>query len=267
MGAFILSGIHAGVRGRSFRAVLVFGLLLVAVAYLSSGFSPRQPRTVALDIGFSGVRFTLVMLHLFWIQELVAKEIERKTILHSLAYPVRRASFLLGRYLAVLILGVLAAIILGLSLLFAVGAASAGYDQEFAVALGWPFWAVVGGLIVDAAVVAAVGLAVATVSTVAIMPLAIGAAFAIGGKALGATMDYLGRGADGDVQLTTSFGPIIDVVRWIVPDLSRLDWRYWPMYGLPPEWSNVALAVVMGLAYVVAALAISILAFSRREFS
>ena len=28
---------------------------------------------MALDIGFSGIRFTLVLLHLFWVQELLAK--------------------------------------------------------------------------------------------------------------------------------------------------------------------------------------------------
>jgi Cu-processing system permease protein len=122
-------------------------------------------------------------------------------------------------------------------------------------------------VVVDAAVVAAVGMAMATLSTVAIMPLAVGVAFAIGGKALGATVDYLGRGADGDVQLTRSMGPVIDVVRWMVPDLARLDWRHWPMYGLPPGAEDVALAVLMGLAYIVVMLAIGIMAFGRREFS
>jgi len=262
-----MSGLSAGVRGRSFQAVFLLGMLLVGVAYLSAGFSPRHPRTVALDIGFSGIRFTLVLLHLFWVQELVAKEIERKTILHSLAYPVLRADFVLGRYLAVAILGSLATVVLGLSLLVAVAAASANYSQEFAVGLGPAFWVTLSGLLLDAAVVAAVGLAVATVSTVAIMPLAIGVAFAIGGKALGATADYLARGADGDVELMSQFAPLVDFVRWVVPDLSRLDWRNWPLYGLFPGSADMVLAVAMALAYIGVALTIGILVFSRREFS
>ena len=265
--AFVLSGIRSGVRGRSFQAVLVFGLLLIGVAYLSAGFSPRQPRNVALDIGFSGIRFTLVLLHLFWVQELLAKEIERKAILYSLAYPVFRSDFVIGRYLAVVILGSLAALVLGLGLLSAVAAASANYSQEFAVSLGGPFWVTIFGLLLDAAVVAAVGVAVATVSTVAIMPLAIGLAFAIAGKSLGATIEYLGKGADGDVALTAQFGPLVEFVRKIVPDLSRLDWRNWPLYGLPPDPTDIGLSILMALAYIAAALAISVLVFSRREFS
>lgn len=267
MFAFFLSGIRSGLRGRSFQAVLVLGLLLVGVAYLSAGFSPRQPRTVALDIGFSGIRITLVLLHLFWIQELLSKEIERKTILHSLAYPTYRSSFVIGRYLAVVTLGSLAALVLGLSLLAAVAAASANYSQEFAVGLGFPFWATLGGMMLDVAVVAAVGTAVATVSTVAIMPLAVGFAFAIGGKALGVTLDYLGRGADGDAELMAVFGPAVGFVRWIVPDLSRLDWRNWPMYGLAPHGADVGWAAVMALSYIVIMLTLGIFVFARREFS
>ena len=71
--------------------MLVLGFLLVGVAYLSAGFSPRHPRTVALDIGLSGIRVTLVLLSLFWVQELLAKEVERKTVLHSLAYPALKS--------------------------------------------------------------------------------------------------------------------------------------------------------------------------------
>jgi Cu-processing system permease protein len=94
---FTLSGLRSGLRGRSFHAVFLLGVLLIGVAYLSGFFSPRQPQTVALDVGFSGVRFSLVLLNLFWVQELVAREIDRRVILFSLAYPVSRGAFLAGR--------------------------------------------------------------------------------------------------------------------------------------------------------------------------
>lgn len=254
-------------RGRSFQAVFVFGLLLIGVAYLSANFSPRHPRTVALDIGFSGIRFTLILLNLFWIQELLAKEIERKTILHSFAYPLARSGFVLGRYFSVLALGCLATLVLGLSLLTAVALASAHYSQEFPVNLGAPYVLTLIGLWLDAAVVASVALAVSAVSTVTIMPLAIGVAFAIGGKALGATIAYLARGADGDSQLTARFDPLIDMVRWLILDLSRLDWRLWPMYDTPIPATDIMLPALLALAYIALLLMVGAYSFSRREFS
>ncbi len=263
---FFLSGVRSGLRGRSFQAVLVLGFLLVGVAYLSAGFSPRHPRTVALDIGLSGIRVTLVLLSLFWVQELLAKEVERKTVLHSLAYPATRGHFVLGRYLAVVALSGMAALALGLGLVGVVAIAS-DYSQEFPVALGLPYWITLGGLWLDVAVVAAVGVALATVSTVSVLPLAVGLAFAVGAKALGATLDYIGQGADGDTTIMKTFGPAIGVVRWLIPDLSRLDWRNWPMYGLPPGAAEVGWAAAAAGAYSAVVLTLGILYFARREFS
>lgn len=267
MGEFALSGLRAGLRGKSFQAVFVLGVLMIGIAYLSGFFSPRQPQTVALDVGFSGIRFSLVLLNLFWVQDLVAREIDRRAILFSLAYPVSRGTFLAGRFAAVIILSALAAAVLGLLLLVAVTMVGAGYSQEFKLALGFPFWAAVAGFALDAAVVAAFSLCIAALSTVSVLPLALGAAFALAGKALGATMAYLAKGADGNEELVASYDPLIHLVKWLVPDLSRLDWREWPMYHLPPGGGEVFWAVTMAVAYIVLLLVCASLLFAKREFS
>lgn len=264
---FVLSGLRSGLRGKSFHAVFILGVLMIGIAYFSGFFSPRQPQTVALDVGFSGIRFALVLLGLFWVQELVAREIDRRVILFSLAYPVSRAAFLAGRFVAVLILLSFAAVVLGFLLLLAVLAAGGAYSQEFAVALGVPFWSTVAGLALDAAVVAAFAMCIAALSTVSVLPLALGAAFAVAGKALGATIAYLSQGADGDEQLVASYNPLIELVKCLVPDLSRLDWREWPMYQLAPGFGEVFWAVTMAAAYIILLLVCGSLLFARREFS
>jgi Cu-processing system permease protein len=264
---FVWSGMLSGLRGRSVQVTFALGLVLVAFAYLAASFSPRQPQTIALDIGFSVVRFTLVLLALFWVQELFTREIDRKIILHSLALPVSRASFFVGRYLSILVLAGISIAILGLCLLLAVVLASPGYEQEFPVDLGGPFWFALVGIGLDVAVVAAVASAVAVVSTVPVMPLATGAAFAIGGKALGASMDYLARGADGDVALIGRMGHWVDLAGWLLPDLSRLDWRQWPVYGAAPSSEHLIWAIIMALSYSAIAIVLGVRALRSREFS
>lgn len=267
MREFFISGLRSGLRGRSFQAVFLLGFVLIAMAYLAGDFSPRQPHTVALDVGLSGMRFTLILLALFWIQELIAREIERKTVLFSLAYPISRAKFILGRYFAVLVLTALALLVFGAALTLAVLPAGGLYTQEYPVMLGFPLWLTLFGLWVDVATVAALGACIAALSTVSVMPLAVGATFAIAGKALGATFEYLAAGADGDTELTGVFAPLIHAIRWVVPDLSRLDWRDWPMYGLVPDAGAVGWALVMALAYAALCLILAVWVFERREFS
>ncbi len=163
MGPFhVLSAWRAGLRSRSVQAILVLGIVLMGVAYLSSAFSPRQPKTVALDVGFSGIRISLVFFALFWIQELIGREIDRRTVLFALTYPVARSHYVIGRYLGVLGLLALAALLLGILLWVVVQYTGLGYEQGFGIKGGFPYWATIAGLWVDAAVVAAFALWIAT---------------------------------------------------------------------------------------------------------
>ena len=265
MWQFMLSAGRAGLRSRSIQAILILGALLVGVAYLSASFSPRQPQTVALDVGLSGLRITLVLFSLFWVQELVAREIERRTVLFALTYPVARGHYINRSYLGVLGLVALAAVLLGMLLWLAVLMLGKGYAQGFAVVLGFPYWLTVAGLWVDAAVVAAFALWVATFSTVPMLPLALGLAFAVGGKSLGAVVEYLAKGADGD-QALMRFAPIIDAIQWVLPDLSRLDWRNWPMYGLAPDGHAAGLSLILAMSYAALLLTLAAMIFTRRDF-
>jgi Cu-processing system permease protein len=265
MWTFLVSAWRAGLRSRSIQAILVIGALLVGVAYLSASFSPRQPQTVALDVGLSGLRITLILFALFWVQELIAREIERRTVLFALTYPVARGHYIIGRYLGVLGLIALAAVLLGMLLWLVVLSLSKGYAQGFPAVLGFPFWSTVAGLWVDAAVVTAFALWVATFSTVPMLPLALGLAFAVGGKGLGAVAEYLSKGAEGDMDLMR-LAPIINAIQWIMPDLSRLDWRVWPMYGLAPDGQAVWLSLVVAASYSALLLTLAVMIFTRRDF-
>ncbi len=161
MWQFVGSAWRAGLRSRGIQGILILGVVLMAVAWLSAFFSPRQPRTVALDVGLSGLRVSLVLFALFWIQELVGREIERRTVLFALTYPVPRGQYLLGRYLGVLGLLGLATLLLGMLLWVVVLVTSKAYEQQFAIAPGLPYWLTVGGLLIDAAVVGAFALWIA----------------------------------------------------------------------------------------------------------
>lgn len=255
----------SGLRSRSFLAILVLGCLLVFVAYLSSILSPRQPKTVALDVGLSGLRMCLVLFAVFWVQELVAREISQRTVLFSIAYPVPRRDYILGRFFGIVLLLAMATILLGGLLQLAVQVSGGDYKQGFAVVIGVPYWITLAGVWLDAVVVAAFALWIATLSTVSMLPLALGLSFAVAGKSLGAVAEYLRKGADGD-EAIMRLAPVLDLIKGVVPDLSRLDWRTWPMYGVFPDVLSLFWAIAMAMTYAAFLLSLSTISFSRREF-
>ena len=185
-------------------------------------------------------------------------------LLFALTYPVARGHYIIGRYLGVLALIALAAVLLGMLLWAVVLALGKGYAQGFAISPGLAYWSTVAGLWLDAAVVTAFALWVATFSTVPMLPLALGLAFAVGGKSLGAVAEYLAKGADGDAALMR-FAPIIDAIQWVLPDLSRLDWRAWPMYGLAPDGQAAGLALIVAVSYAALLLTLAVMTFTRRD--
>ncbi|WP_324577693.1 ABC transporter permease subunit [Accumulibacter sp.] len=266
MWAFCLSAWRSGLRSRAVMLILMLGVVLVGVAALAASFSPRQPKTVTMDVGFSGIRFCLILLAVFWVQELVGREVERRTVLYALAYPVSRAAYLLGRFLGVSALLVVAAAAFGALLWLSVAFSGSHYVQGYGVDTGWAYWLTILGLSADAMVVAAFTLWIASLSTVQMLPVALGTLFAVAGKSLGAVLDYLGRGADGDEALIGRYGPALQLIQHVLPDLSRLDWRAWPMYGIQPGDGALLYSSVLAIGYITVLLALAVATFQRREF-
>lgn len=261
----LYSSFLAGLRGRSVHGIFILGLGLIACAYLAADLSLRQPQAVALDVGLSFLRFNLVLLAVFWVQELVGKEFERRTVLVAFAYPQPRSAYLLGRYLGVVGLLILAATILGGFLFVVTAVSSHGYEQAWAVLLGLPLVFAILGVVIDAAVVAAFTLMIASLSSVSLLPLALGVLFAIAARSFGPVFQYIRHGADGDTETAERFTPVLDAIQWVLPDLSRLDWRAWPLYQQSPAMDAVIWALVMALAYLAAMLWLAVLITNRRE--
>lgn len=264
---FVKAVIRAGFRSRAFQVIVVLGLALVGVAFLAASFSPRQPETVALDVGLSGIRFSLILLALFWVQDFLGHEVDRKTVLHSLSYPVARSTYLFGRLAGILVLLGLATVVLGGLLQFAVSHAGGEYAQDRPPVMGLAYWATLAGLWLGVAVVTTLAFLVSALSTVPMLPLAVGAAFAVAAQSLGAVADYLASGADGQDELVARYAPIVGLIRWVIPDLSRLDWRAWPMYGLVPDGAQIGYAVLMAAAYIISLFMLAVWIFRRRDFN
>lgn len=267
MNQYVLSGLKSGLRGKSFHSVVLLAICLMAAAWLGAAFSPRHPQTVAMDIGFSAIRFSLTFMGLVWVHELVSKEIDRRTVFFVLAYPVPRLQYILGRFLAIATLTLLCLMVMGGVLFGLVLVSKWGSQYAHTLNLGWPVIATLLFYWLDAMCVVAVALLLSTVATSTLLPLAVGLAFAAAARMLGPVLDYLMRGADGDEKLVQQFGGIVEAIRWILPDLDRIDLRLWPLYGIAPEWPVVGAATVAIIAYIGISVCLACLYFRRREFT
>lgn len=259
--------LRSGLRSHVLQALLAIGVLMMGAAYLAGTFSPRQPATVTLDVGFSFVRAVGLILVLFWAYEFVGREIERRTIFVSLTYPTPRSHFLFGRYLGLIVLTVLVIAILGALLAGTTLLSELTYAQSNPVSLKGPYLLTLLALLLDLSVVAAFGMLIAVVSTTPFLPLLVGLAFAVSARSLGPAMEYLSQMGGKDEALKSSLLPVFDVLRWLLPDLSRLDIRYYPLYAHQPDTGLLFGVLLMALGYAGIMLALSVWLFERRQFN
>jgi len=258
-------GLRTGLRNFGIRVLLAVVLLLLGAALLAAGFSGRQPLTVALDVGFSGLRLVLLLMALFWVQELLARDIERKTLYFVLAYPISRRQYLLARFASAAVLTGGAVLLVGGLLWLAVSLFGFDYAQTTPPALDGRFAAVLVGIWLDLLVVLAFAFLLASLSTTPFLPMLLGLAFALAARGLGPTFDYLRHSQFADPDQARWFGPMLEYAHAWLPDLSRLDWRPWVLYDLPAEPLVAFTAALMALAYMALALSLAGAIFNRRN--
>jgi Cu-processing system permease protein len=248
-------------------STFILGLLAMGAAYLAAQFSGRQPATVALDVGLSGIRIIVLLMVVFWCQELVAREVEKRTVFLALAYPVPRSSYLLGRYFGVLALSFAAIIVLGIFLYISTYFAEKLFGQQQAVNLGWGYAITLLYIFIDAAVIAAFTILVASFATTPLLPLALGLAFAVAARGLGSSLAYLRDPDSGSAGLAPTMNPVFDMVRWVIPDLGQLDIRSTTLYDVWPSSPYLIWPLANAVGYCLVILTVAVLIFSRRQFN
>lgn len=260
------TGWLSGLRTHSVRWLLFIAVAVIFIAWLAANFSARQPATVALDVGISGIRLVLMLMALFWVQELLGKDIERKSLYFVLAYPVSRGVYLTSRFFAVAALLALGVLMLGLALGGVLHLLPISYSQSTPIHLGGSYALVLLGIWLDLLVIAAFALLLCSLSTTPFLPLILGCFFALAARSLGVSLQtLLAPGAEGSLEHQYLL-PVLKAVQWLLPDLSRLDWRDLSLYGLPVPWQSLGWAALMALAYCTVLLVLATWKLKRREF-
>lgn len=252
---------------KSFALLGAACLALAGITFLAAQFSPRQPATVALDVGISVIRFLVPVVSLFLLQVLLSDEIERKTILLSLTYPRSRTRYVQERFLVTVVAALAIQIALASVLaLTDIAAMSFGQPMDTPVGLGRQFVAVMALSYVDFLAIISFGLLLAAIATVPNLVVVGGIGFMVIGRSASSIIALLER-EQSLVRGGEYFRGGLQWARWLVPDLASLDARMISLYAkwefLPAAtWQNV-FAV---LAYAAVLVTVACLIFERRQF-
>jgi ABC-type transport system involved in multi-copper enzyme maturation permease subunit len=212
------------------------------------------------------MRLVLPLVMVLMGQELLSREFDRRFFLSSLTCPRPRHGFLLGRFLAVLVL--LFALLLATALVLAVVVylTAQGYQQATPVFLGSPYLIAVIFFGIDLLVLTALATFLSIVASTPSFVLIGTFGFMLIARSFSSIVELLTRdvGVVGDAE---SYRSGIGLLGYLLPDLGALDVRMLALYGkwefLPADW---AWLVLSSLSYAGAFLALAVWALNRKRF-
>ena len=252
------------VRDRVFYNLVLFAVLLVTASILIGQLTAGQDVKIIKDLGLAATSLFGLFIAIFVGINLVSKEVDRRSVYPLFAKPVRRAEFILGKYVG-LLLTLLANMAVMTVAIYAV-LYFLSRDVPPAIQAAWDAPAMDPALLkailliyCNLAVVTAVALFFSTYSS----PL-LSTVFTIGVYVAGQFNADLKRF---DLIVESPAAALVaKACYYVLPDFAKFDVKLAVVHGIHVSAAHLASTVAYAALYVAALLFGAIMIFSRRDF-
>jgi Cu-processing system permease protein len=264
IGWIALNVFRESVRDKVLYNLVLFAILLMGASYLIGQLTAGQDVKIIKDLGLAATSIFGLFIAIFIGIQLVAKEVERRSVYSLLSKPIGRHQLLLGKYAGLVLTLAVNIAVMAVALYAVLGYMN--WLADPAVRLAWDAPALdpamltaIGLTFVELALITAIALFFSTFST----PI-LAAAFTFGLFVAGRLSQDL-RAFDQAVD-SPAAAALARGLYWLLPNLSAFDVRTAVVHGVPVPGGHIALAVLYAALYISALLTMAIVIFSRRDF-
>ena len=255
------------VRDRVLYGIAAFAVLLVAATVLIGKITAGEDVKIIKDFALATIELAGILMTIFIGVGLVAREIDRRSIVSLLAKPLPRWEFVVGKYLGlVLTIAVnLAAMTVALYVVLLYldwRALPAERGSWEAAALDPRLILAVLMIQAELALVTAVALFFSTFSSSALLSIAFTVGILIAGI-FSADLRHFGDSVDTSPVLAL----LVAGIGWLVPAFSAFDIKAQVVHGQPLPSGFVLYTIGYAALYIGGLVLASVAAFSRREFT
>ena len=255
-----------GIRNRSIYGISLLALALFGFNLVIANMTPRDVGKVAVDMALSTVSFAGLLLVLFVGINLMAKDLDKRTIYMVLSRPLSRAQYILGKFLGMCLLIIVTVAFLSVLALLSILMLKLGYPDYFE-RFSWSLVALAMLLIIAMLIVlSALSFLFASFSSTSFITLVLTMiAYIIGQsltdvKALVESPQAAGLGVS---PLTVN---LVQAAYYIFPNLSFFDIKTQAAHGIAVSPVYLALVLLYGAVYSGLTVALASLIFRKKEF-
>jgi ABC-type transport system involved in multi-copper enzyme maturation permease subunit len=265
LGAIAVITFLEGLRSRVFFGLFLLALALFSATYALSYLFPRDLVKVAIDLGLGITSLVGLVLTLFLGTQLLAKDLEKRTIHTVLAKAVSRSEYVVGKFAGLSLIIVCAMAILGAF------AGLAAWTVDFLTAdqygvMHWPAFVVsLTTMTLMLVVLTSVIFFFTSFASSTFVALGLTLIVYVIGQSIEEIKNFLTSGAEG-MAISPAFGTVVSIAYYVFPNLAAFDFKTQAAHGLPLSASSVAWALAYGAVYTAVMVTAAAWIFRRREF-
>lgn len=253
-----------GIRNRAIYGISIFALMMMAANILISDNIMWEVGKVSVDIALSSVSFLGLLLVLFVGINLLAKDLDKRTIYMVLARPISRGQYILGKFLGMVMLIVVSISILSLFAVASIIMAKMRHPSYFP-RFSWPMiYLAISFSTLSLILLSALTFLFASFSSSSFLSLILTIASYIIGNSISDVKALIEASVDKVSPVTVK---IVQVAYYLFPNLSIFDIKAQAAHDISLPLSFIFGAVSYGLAYTCIAITAACLIFSKREFA
>jgi ABC-type transport system involved in multi-copper enzyme maturation permease subunit len=255
-----------GIRNRAIYGISLIALLMLFFNFMISQMIMREVGKVAVDLALSTVSFSGLLLVIFVGINLMAKDLDRKTIYMVLARPISRAQYIVGKFLGMAGLIVVSNVILGAfaaASLFMLNRIYPAYFQRFSwsmVILALVF------IILMLVLLSALSFLFASFTSSSFITLVLTIVSYLIGNSINEVKALVEAPQAVGIDPSPITVKVVQVAYYLFPNLSFFDIKTQAAHGLAISPAYICWTVTYGLVYTCLVIAVACLIFNRREF-
>jgi ABC-type transport system involved in multi-copper enzyme maturation permease subunit len=255
-----------GIRNRAIYGISLFALMLLGLNLFVANMAPHDVGKVAIDMALSTVSFSGLLIVLFVGINLMAKDLDRRTIYMVLSKPISREEYIFGKFFGMvllLIFTILCISIFACLCLFVLKASYADYFPRFSwglVSLGLFF------IMITLILLSALSFLFASFSSTSFITLVLTIISYLIGQSLSDIKALIESAQITGQAVSPITVKVVQVAYYIFPNLSFFDIKTQVAHGLFVSGSTVFWTILYGLVYTALAITAASLIFRKKEF-
>lgn len=265
--AVALITLKESLRYKVLYGILISALLVMIFSLLISGLFMRDIIKVTLDICLSAVSIGGLFVPFFLTINLLARDIENKTIYTLLARAISRKTYIIGRFLGLSLLTILIMGILTGSTLLTAKSATYLYPSHFFEHLAY-------SPIVVYATMALLGIMVlnsvvffwCSITTSSFLATLLTFSTYIVGQSVEDMVHFMSLKVP-EVEISSAVQIAVKAALYIFPNLAAFDLKQQAAYSLNFNCQELFFLAMYGGCYIAIMLLTSILVFNRRDLT